>query len=241
MRTIIFGLALFAVLTDDAAAQGALDAVPCHSHSSTMAGSQSGLFTVHMKCERLLFEIEPGMLGRVMLLNTEFSQLGSAESETVAPGISADTRVVQWVRRGDQVHLEVVQFEMRADRQSGLQRAVQQGSLGQLVRPFDILAEGAAGAPIIDVTSLFVSDVPQSFAQEFRRKFRMAQVDSKRSYIDHVRAFPQNIEIGFFQTWLPDPKNLSAESRGTEPPAPGGIGFIFHTSMLLLTQRGPAR
>ena len=237
MRTIIFGLALFAVLTDDAAAQGALDAVPCHSHSPTMAGSQSGLFTVHMKCDRLLFEIEPGMLGRVMLLNTEFSQLGSAESETVAPGISADTRVVQWVRRGDQVHLEVVQFEMRADRQSGLQRAVQQGSLGQLVRSFDILAEGAAGAPIIDVTSLFVSDVPQSFAQEFRRKFRMAQVDSKRSYIDHVRAFPQNIEIGFFQTWLPDPKNLSAESRGTEPPPPGGMGFVFHTSMLLLPEQ----
>lgn len=238
MRTtrLIFGLALLAFASSRVEAESAVERRPCHSHSENVAGTQRGLFAVQMKCDRLLFEIQPSMLGRVMLLNTEFAQLGSAETEAVAPGLSADTRVMQWVKRGDQVHLEVVQFEMRADAQSGLQRAVQQGSLGQLVRSFDVIGEGAAGAPIIDVTSLFVSDVPQSFAQEFRRKFRMGHVDSKRSYIDHVKAFPENIEIGFFQTWSPDPRDLSAEARGAEPP-PGGIGFVFHTSMLLLPEQ----
>ena len=236
MRKIIFGLALFALLPTDSFAQTALDSVPCHSHSPKMAGTQSGLFTVHMKCDRLLFEIPPTMLSRVMLLNTEFAQLGGGQSDAIAPGVTADTRIVRWVRRGDQVHLELVQFEMRADDEPSLQRAVEEVSLGYLIRSFDVLGEGGGGAPIIDVTSLFVFDVPQGFAQEFRRKFRMGQVDPKRSYVDQVKAFPQNIEIRFFQTWLPDAKDLAREPGPTEMPVAAGMGFLFHASMLLLPE-----
>lgn len=69
-------------------------------------------------------------------------------------------------------------------------------------------SEGADGAPVIDVTGLVFSDLPTGFVQEFRRRFRMVKVDSRRSYIDSVKVFPQNIEIRFSQTWTANPEDL---------------------------------
>jgi hypothetical protein len=87
---------------------------PCRPHAINNLQVQRGLFTVHVRCDHVLYEIPPAVLNRVMLLNTEFSALWGSGDDGVAPGLAADTRVVRWVRRGDQVHLELVQYEMRA-------------------------------------------------------------------------------------------------------------------------------
>ena len=35
----------------------------------------------------------------------------------------------------------------------------------------------------------------------------MTAIDPKRSYIQNVKAFPRNIEMRFYQTWVPDAKD----------------------------------
>ena len=99
-----------------------------------------------------------------------------------------------------------------------------------------MLAEGQQGAPIIDVTPLFTTEVGRGFALEFRRRFRMQDVDGARSYIQRVRSFPQNLEISFYQTWVPDMKELYKSSREGEEAPPASMGFVFHTSLLLLPE-----
>ena len=103
-------------------------------------------------------------------------------------------------------------------------------------RCFRCWRKGDQGAPVIDVTPLFTTEVGRGFALEFRRRFRMQDVDGARSYIQRVKSFPQNLEISFYQTWVPDMKELYKTSREGEEPLPASMGFVFHTSLLLLPE-----
>lgn len=233
MNRMLCFATLWVVLIGCAAADGmkASEVAPCRPNMPERMVSLQGMFTVHVVCDHVLWEIPLKMLGRDMLVNTEFAAL-STGSDYVAPGSVVDSRVVRWVRRGNKVYLENVRYEMWAPNMANLQRGVEEASLRTVVRAFDAVAEGADGAPIIDVTGLFATDVPDGFGREYKQHFRMTGVDPKRSYIQSVKAFPRNIEIRFYQTWIPDPKEFL---RSTEDdPIPSGLGFIFHTSMLLL-------
>ena len=105
-----------------------------------------------------------------------------------------------------------------------------------MIAVFDVVKEGAGGAPIIDITSLFTTNPPAGFALEFKRHYRMAQVDGRRSIIRSVQAFPKNIAIGFYQTWIPEEKDLLKPPKGEDPP-PAALGFSFKTNLLLLPEK----
>lgn len=195
----------------------------------------SGMFKVHVICDHVLFEIPKPMLNRDMLVNTEFAAL-STGSDFVAPGSVADNRVVRWVRRGNMIHLEDVRYEIWAPNTPNLQRGVEAASLRTVIRAFDIITEGPDGAPVIDITGLFVTEVPEGFALEFMQHFSMDHVDPKRSFIETVKAFPQNIDIRFYQTWVPDRSRLRKSVEGDAERIASALGFIFHTSLLLLPE-----
>jgi len=228
----VFGLVLGC--TGAAQAMKASEVAPCRPNMPERMVSLPGLFTVHVVCDHVLFEIPLAMLDRDMLVNTEFAAL-STGSDYVAPGSVVDSRVVRWVRRGNKVYLENVRYEMWAPNMANLQRGVEDASLRTVLRAFDAVAEGNDGTPIIDVTGLFATDVPDGFGLEYKQHFLMASVDPKRSYIQSVKAFPRNVEIRFYQTWVPDPKDLLKSSE--DDPVPSALGFVFHTSMLLLPEK----
>jgi len=219
-----------------AQAVNASDVAPCRPNMPQELRTFPGLFTVHVVCDHVLYEIPPAMLGRDMLLNTEFAGL-SAGTETLAPGTLVENRLVRWIRRGNKVYLEAVHYEMWAGDIPGLQRGVEAASVRPVVKAFEAVAEGKDGAPIIDVTGLFVTDVPEGFAQEFKNYFQMAASDPKRSYIYSVKAFPRNVEIRYFQTWTADPRALAKSYESGRMPIPASLGFLFHTSMLLLPEQ----
>ena len=220
--------------TGAAYAMKASEVAPCRPNMPERMVSLPGMFTVHVVCDHVLFEIPLAMLERDMLVNTEFAAL-STGSDYVAPGSVVDSRVVRWVRRGNKVYLENVRYEMWAPTMTNLQRGVEDASLRTVIKAFDAVAEGNEGTPIVDVTGLFATDVPDGFGREYRQHFRMTSVDPKRSYIQSVKAFTRNIEIRFYQTWVPDSKELLKSSE--DDPVPSMLGFIFHTSMLLLPDK----
>jgi hypothetical protein len=86
---------------------------------------------------------------------------------------------------------------------------------------------------------MFTTDVPKGFALEFKRHYRMTHVDGSRSLVRGVRAYPTNVEIGYYQTWLPDEKDLLKPSDGQDPPAPA-LGFEFRTNFMLLPEKPAA-
>src|SRR6185436_8471943 len=159
----------------------------------------TGMFKVHVICDHVMFEIPVNMLNHDMLVNTEFAAL-STGSDYVAPGSVVDNRVIRWVRRGNKLYLENVRYEMWAQDMTSLQRGVESASLRTVIKAFEIIMEGPEHAPVIDITGLFVSEVPDGFALEFMQYFHMNAIDAKRSFIETVKAFPQNIDIRYQQT-----------------------------------------
>ena len=202
MKSIIVGLLGSVLWSYEGVsfAQTKRDLLACNYNTPISAHAQTGLFTVHQRCGHVLYEIPPSMFDRDMLISTEFAALRAREGDAQTSGRFADTHVVRWVRRGDQVHLQLVQLELGVDRGPGPTRAIGRVSPSFLIRSFDVLSERADGAPLIDVTSFVFLDLPTGFTQEFRGRFRMVQVDPQRSYIDSVKVFPQNIEVRFSQT-----------------------------------------
>ena len=227
-------LLLVALLPSLARAMTVSEVMPCRPNMPKQVETLQGLFRVHVVCDHVLFEIPPSVLNRDMLVNVEFAAL-STGTDYVAPGSVAANAVVRWVRRGNKVFLERVKYDMWAENAASLQRGVEAASLKTVIKTFEAVGEGKDGAPIIEVTPLFTSEVPQGFAVEFKRHFRMQDIDGKRSYIEHVKAFPNNIGIRFYQTWTPDPAEL-IRSAGSDDPVPAQLGFIFHFSLYLLPE-----
>ena len=190
-----------------------------------------GMLTVHVICDRVIFEIPLRGLNRDLLVNTEFAAL-STGSGFVAPGSVVDNRVVRLIRLGNKIYLEDVRYEILAREQPNLQRGVEAASLRTVIRVFDIIGEGSGGEPQIDVTSVFTSEVPAGFALDLMRHFHMRAVDPQRSYVQTVKAFPASIDVRFYQTWMADPSELRQATDTEDRPAT--LGFIFHASILAL-------
>ena len=215
-----------------------LELASCAGEQPAEKRTLSGLFRVHVACDRLLFEIPPAMLDREMLVYTEFSRVWATDSDIV-PGTVADKRMMRWHRRGNSVHLEVNDLQMRVGNLSALERGMQASQLPYLVHRFEIIGEGAGGAPIVDATPLYVEDAP-AFALDLKRRFRMAKTDDQRSYVQSVKVFPTNVQVRFFQTWLPDPEVLYRPPPSGEDRVQPSVQFVFSTNILLLP-REPMR
>ena len=236
MSRFLFAVCLLclSVLAVPVRAMTISEVMPCRPNMPKQVQTLEGLFRVHVVCDHVLFEIPPDKLDRDMLVNVEFAAL-STGSDFVAPGSVAHNGVVRWVRRGNKVFLESVKYDMWAENAPSLQRGVEAASLGTVIKAFEAVGEGKDGAPIIEITPLFTSEVPTGFASEFKRHFHMQDIDGKRSYIEDVKAFPNNVGIRFYQTWTPDPAEV-IRTAGSDEPVPGQLGFVFHFSLYLLPE-----
>ena len=233
MRTMALVIAVLAALFCGSAFGAAMAVVtPCPPGKEPEKQTLVGLLTVHVICDRVIFEIPPAGLNRDILVNTEFAAL-STGSDFVAPGSVVDNRVVRLIRRGSKIHLEDVRYEILAQKQPNLQRGVEAASLRTVIRVFDVIGEGPGGAPQIDVTDVFTSEVPAGFALDLMRHFHMRAVDPKRSYVQTVKASPGSIDVRFYQTWTADATELRKSTDDDEERRPT-LGFIFHASIMVL-------
>ena len=210
-------------------------AAPCAPDIPHEVRKFPSFITVHLDCDRVLLEIPPAMLGRDMLVSTEFAGLSTGSSE-FAPGTSVANRVIRWRQRGSRLYAELPRFDAWAKDSPDLQVGIEAAALPTVLGAFDVVAQGESGAPIVDITPLFTTAVPAGFGLEFMRHYRMAGVDPKRSYVQGIRAFPTNIEFGFYQTWIADRQELLKPSDGRDPP-PAETAFSFRTNLLLLPEK----
>jgi hypothetical protein len=232
-RIILLGMVLAALFCRGASGATTAIVSSCAPGKEPTKQTLVGMLTVHVICDRVIFEIPSRGLNRDLLVNTEFAAL-STGSDYVAPGSLVDNRVVRLIRLGNKIFLEDVRYEILAQEQPNLQRGVEAASLRTVIRVFDIIGEGPGGEPQIDLTSIFTSEVPAGFALDLMRHFHMRAVDPRRSYVQTVKAFPGSIDVRFYQTWMADPTELRKATDDEERPPT--LGFIFHASILALPQ-----
>ncbi|MER3413506.1 MAG: zinc-dependent metalloprotease [Armatimonadota bacterium] len=169
--------------------------------------TQEGMFKVHRKEDRLLFEIPQSVLGRDMLWVTEVKKTPVGGYG----GTAAGDRVVRWEIRGDKVLLRTITYTIRASRGERIQLAVEASSVAPIAESFKIEARSPSGDPVIDVSWFFVSD-PAEFS--VRSRLGVGTVDTNRSFLDDVFVFPNNV-------------NVTSTLTFREGAGDGGGGFRF--------------
>jgi hypothetical protein len=184
------------------------------------AETKRGLFTTHRMGDTLLFEIPRHTLGQDMLLVGRFARASGGNS---FGGDEFTERVLRWERQGNKILLRSMSFELTADSTLPVYQAVSQATYPPVVAVFKVEAYGPDSAAVIDVTSLYTTNVPEFTAAR-------GSFDDKRSFIEHVSAFPENVEVEATQTFTPD--NPPDTQRGLGPVAAQSI--LGHWSMIRL-------
>lgn len=189
---------------------------PYSSVIGTATQTRYGLFLTHRAGDTLYFEIPPSQLNRDMLLVGRFAR---TTAETGRTGDEFTQRVLRWERQGNRILLRSISFEITADTLLPIYRAVTESNYPPVVAIFPIETLGADGAPVIDVTRLYTTNVPEFIGAR-------GNLDERRSFIERVAAFPNNIEIEATQTATP-------EADGRTGPIPA-VSIVAHWSMIRL-------
>ncbi len=200
------------------------------------AKTSEGIFKVHKIRERgndtYYYEIPTSELGKDFLFVAQIAQ------NTFGAGYGGQTvneLVGRWERRENRVFLREVTYDITADPAEPIAKAVQAANNPSIIMSFPIAAFGPNEAPVIDVTRLFLSDVPEMSA---RARVRGRGMDASRSYIERVTPFPENIEAESTQTFT-SPVDQQGGGRGGPQGGmrPGSGTVVVHFSMVKLPEK----
>ena len=198
------------------------------------AETDEGVFLVHRLDDKVFYEIPVDELGREFLWVSQIERT----SEGVGYGGQAlGSRVVKWDRRGDRVLLKSVSYAIVADEARPIARAVGAANNDTILRAFDVEALSEAGAPVIDVTALFNTEVPEFSA---RSRLQARGFARDRSFVESVASFPRNIEVRATHTYTaPAPSGsgnrpIVVRRRGMRP---GSATVVLHYSMVKLPEQ----
>lgn len=209
------------------------------------AKSKNGLFQVHVVDDKYYYEIPESLFGRDMLMYNEIAQAPPGVGYSGSPG---NFRLVRWQRRGNRVFLRVNPMTKRAtDGDAGTKLAVELSNFQPIIRAFNIEAEGPKDKKtvVIDVTPMFSTDIPEFSAVSLLASLRLPAApaaDPTRSFVEEIKAFPENIEVRSTLTWNFGPPPLPSTNPNAPPPAriPGGLrslSVMVHYSMVLLPEK----
>ena len=203
------------------------------------ATSDGGVFTVHRIKDKIFYEIPKDRLGREFLW---VSQIAKTTLGAGYGGQAAGNRVVKWERRGDRILLRAVSYDVVANGDAPIARAVEAANYDPIVMAFNIEAIGKEDAAVIDVTRLFTTDVPEFSG---RTRVRARSFDSSRSFVERAVSFPENINVAATHTYNQPPQEPGGGrgapspgrgGRGATPLRPGSHSVLMHFSMVLLPE-----
>src|SRR5688572_30036025 len=118
-----------------------------------------------------------------------------------------------------------------SDTTASVLRAVENANYAAVIASFNVDAWGPDSAPVIDVTGLFTTAIPEIQAIP-------GTIDASRSFIDRHLAFPDNIGIEATQTGsAPAPAGRGGGGGGAAPAGPRPLQSVMaHYSIVRLPE-----
>ena len=204
------------------------------------AKTKRGLFGVHRVGDRLYFEIPRRELGRDQLLIGRYARAaaptggggggGGGGGPTAYAGDQFTERTLRWELNGNRVVLRGPEFAITSsDTTASVLRAVQNANYAAVIATFNVESFGPDSAPVIDVTRLFTTAVPEIQAIP-------GTIDANRSFIDRHLAFPDNIGIEATQTGVVPPQQGGGGGGGATAPRPPR-SVMAHYSIVRLPEQ----
>ena len=106
---------------------------------------------------------------------------------------------MRWVLKGDRVLLLKHRLQPRGgSSRTPISQAVDDANNPAIIRAFNVAAYSPAGDPVIDVTPLFTTDVPEF---SVRGRIGGRGMDATRTFLEKAVSFPENINVEVTQTF----------------------------------------
>jgi len=183
------------------------------------------VFKVHQVGESVYYEIPKSELGKDFLWVNQIKRNANGAGYG---GQAAGNRVVRWELHGDRVFLNNIDYRVVADPTKPVANAVADANMPAIIRALNVAAYSPSGDPVVDVTSLFTSEVPEF---SVRSSVGGRGMDQSRTFLDRITAFPQNINVEVIQTFnMPEP---TAGAGGGRAGGRGGRGVSGPTATVL--------
>ena len=175
------------------------------------AVSDSGLIIVHKVGGEHYFEIPKNVLNKEILITTRISGFVKNLNFGGAGVESKPQQVVRWQLKDDVIYLRSVSYNSVADFEDPIYRSVVNNNFEPIIMSFEVKAYNKdSSSAVIDIKPLFTTDVEMigAMSDSQRKSFGIKSLDSKRSFIDRIRSFPQNLLVKHVLTYtgtnLPD-------------------------------------
>jgi hypothetical protein len=196
--------------------------------------TQPGVFAVHRHEEKVYFEIPQDKLGRLFLWQAEVAKGPGGGSWG---GASLGHAILKLERRGNKIYLWRVGFAKRSDGKA-IQAAVEASATDSIIAVFNVECEGKDRTAVISVGDEMVSGFPE-LSLTRAAGGSSASIDSSRSYLSEVKAFPTNVEARAMVTF-----RGGGGSGFGGPGAPPGLGggtnrsvtALIHQSLAILPE-----
>jgi len=198
--------------------------------------TDDGVFKVHRNRDRVFYEIPKAELGKDFLW---VSQIRRTTLGVGYGGQALGNRVVRWEMRDRRVLLRSVNYEVVADAREPIAEAVRNANMETIIMAFNIEAFNKDGDPVIEVTRLMTTDVPEFSA---RTRLRARGLDASRSFIDRAVSYPINIEVDAIHTYTSPGDTPTPQAGPANPFAGSGMrgatGTVtVHYSMVKLPEK----
>lgn len=172
------------------------------------AKTQDGLLRVHTLKNKLYFEIPTAVLEQPLLMVANATAVPSGQEHV---GRTLNQDVLRFVLHQNRVLLQLVSHSAVTAPRNVLAEAVRQSQRDAILAVFPVEAFAKGGAPVIEVTRLFNTEVGDFSARALVR----GNLDASRSYVEKAKAFPGSVRVDAVQTY-----NVMAVPTPTVPGVP---------------------
>ncbi len=205
---------------------------PKHPPFATVVGEAEGIdgfIKLYKKESRLLAELSPANMNRDIMVATAIAR-GIAQTPLLG-GMTwgfGDNVVWQFRKVDERIQIVRRNVRFRADRGSPQEKAVHLAYTDSILYSLPILTTSPSGNPVVDLTPVFFSDMPQ-----FSMVLHGFAFAPDRSSFSKVKGFKNNVEIEVAATY-------ASNGMGDLDTVPDtrGVTLYIHYSISVLPETG---
>ena len=188
---------------------------------------KKGVITSYQKEDKIFFEIDNDLLSKDLLMVTRFVKFPANFQAYQNAGSKASEQLIHFTKKNKQLLIIQKSYINIADKKDPIAKSVAQNNFPPILAAFPI-KNNEKDRFLIDVSKYFNNDSPgfNILSATQKKQFGIGSIDAKRSFIDEVKSFKENIEIRHTLTYRSSkaPKDNSTKT----------VSFQINHSIILL-------